>query len=462
MSHTDVGGTGPSRVTFPRTIKRGLVHIRRLFRRQHPAKLALFGYLSYVAVGWAVLCLPICGRERTVGALDHLFTATSAVSTTGLITVSLADDYSFIGQIVVMILIQLGGIGYMTFGSFVILSRKGDLSAFRTGVARTVFSLPESFQIAKFVRSVIAFTLVIETAGAVALYILFVQRGVPDAFWSALFHSVSSFCTAGFSLYNNSFEPFQNDFWMNATIAVLSYLGAIGFIVCIDFWRVVRGKTGTMTLTSKIILWSTTWVSLIGVALLFLAEPSIQDKPSDERLLAAFFQTMTSLTTVGFNTISIGEMSKASLLVVVVLMIIGSSPSGTGGGLKCTTFSAIFGVMRSALRGEHQVRFWGKEVPLARVWTAVASLGFYLSALLIGTYLLELVEASPFDRNLFEAASALGTVGLSTGITASLTNMGKIVVILLMFCGRLGPLTFGMALFFKPYSEVGGDSDLAV
>ena len=160
---------------------------------------------------------------------------------------------------------------------------------------------------------------------------------------------------------------------------------------------------------------------------------------------------------------SIPALSKASLLLVIVLMVIGASPAGTGGGLKSTTFSAILGVMRSAVRGEKEVRFWGRPVPLERVWTAVASLGFYLGALIVGTYLLELTETSRFDQNFFEAASALGTVGLSTGITASLTAMGKLIVIGLMYCGRLGPLTLGMALFLQRQEEdKDRDNDLAV
>jgi trk system potassium uptake protein TrkH len=144
-------------------------------------------------------------------------------------------------------------------------------------------------------------------------------------------------------------------------------------------------------------------------------------------------------------------------------MVIGSSPSGTGGGLKCTTFSALVGVMRSAIRGEQQVRFWNRPIPVERVWVAVGSLGFYLSTLIAGTYLLDLTETSSFDQNFFEAASALGTVGLSMGITATLSDVGRLVVILLMFSGRLGPLTFGIALFARPRAVTEkGDNDLAV
>jgi trk system potassium uptake protein TrkH len=423
----------------------------------------VLGYLSYIVAGWLFLCLPFVQRGAGVGALDNLFIATSAVSTTGLVTVSVSDSYNFAGQLAILLLIQLGGIGYMTFGSFVILSRKTELSAVRSEVGRTVFSLPAGFRIDKFVRSVIRFTLVIELLGAAALYPVFRGAGAASPLWSAVFHSVSAFCTAGFGLYNDSFEGLAGNFWLNAVVAALSYLGAIGFIVCVDVWRLLRGKVRALTLTSKIIVWATFWLSVVGTLLLFATEPSLQSKPADERLMAAFFQAMTAMTTVGFNTVGIGGLSKASLMLIVLLMVIGASPSGTGGGLKSTTFTAMLGVMRSAIRGEQAVRFWGRPVPLERVWTAIAGLGFYLAVLAVGTYLLEMTERFSFVENLFEAASALGTVGLSMGITSALSNVGKLVIVLLMFCGRLGPLTFGIALFFREGLQAGQqDNDLAV
>ena len=431
----------------------GLVRPRRELaagaRGLHPAKLVFLGYVWYIAAGWLLLSLPYAQKGKGAGALDSLFIAASAVSTTGLVTVSIADSYTFLGQAVILVLIQLGGIGYMTVGSFLILSRRADLPALHSEVGRAVFSLPVSFRLDKFIRSVVRFTLAIELLGAAALYVLFRRAGVEEPLWSAVFHSVSAFCTAGFSLNNDSFERFAGDFWVNAVIAALSYLGAMGFIVCVDFWRMLRGKIREMTLTSKIILWTTFWLSAGGTALIFLTEPSIRRMPVDERLLAAFFQAMTAMTTVGFNTIPTGGLAKASVLLVVLLMVIGASPSGTGGGIKSTTFSAVLGVMRSAMHGEKEVRFWGRPIPLERIWMACASLGFYLSALLIGTYLLELTERAPFEKIIFEAASALGTVGLSMGITGELTHLGKIIVAALMFCGRVGPLTFGAALFCR-------------
>ncbi|MCU0645636.1 MAG: potassium transporter KtrB [bacterium] len=422
--------------------------IKNFFKSLDPIKTVLFGYLSYITLGWLILSLPF-SQSTKVPAIDNLFTATSAVSTTGLATVSVADSYSFWGELIVLILIQLGGIGYMTFGSFVILSSKKNLSPEREKVSKTVFSLPKNFRIDKFIKSVIGFTLIIELTGAVFLFFIFRSSNAPQSFWSAIFHSVSAFCTAGFSIYNNSFESFHHHFWLNLVISILSYSGAIGFIVFVDVWRRIKGKIKNITLTSKIILHTTFWLSIVGTINIFITEPSIQASPPDQRLLASFFQAMTALTTVGFNTIPIANIARATMLALTILMIIGASPSGTGGGLKSTTFSAMIGVMRTILKGESRVIFWRNEIPFERVWTAIASVCFYITFLLIGIYFLTLTESFDFEPIVFEAASALGTVGLSMGITSALTNLGKIIVTILMFIGRLGPLTFGMALFLK-------------
>ena len=440
-------------------------HFFRGAAELHPSKLVFLGYLSYIIIGWGVLCLPLAQKGPGSGSLDNLFVATSAVSTTGLSPISLSDCYTFFGQFVVMVLIQLGGIGYMTLGSFLVLARKQELSSVKTSIGQTVFSLPASFRLSKFIKSVIWFTAVIELVGAAALYLIFRQAGTPSPLWSAIFHSVSAFCTAGFGLYNDSFVSFAGNFWLNVTIAALSYLGAIGFIVCVDFWLMFTGKKTQATFTTKIILWATMWLAATGTLLLFISEPTIQGQPPEGRLLAAFFQCMSAMTTVGFNTINIAALSKASLLLTVVLMVIGSSPSGTGGGVKVTTITAMLGVMQSAIRGDRNVRLWGREIPFERVTMAFAGLGFYLTALIVGAYFLELSESTPFEMNLFEAASALGTVGLSMGITSALSVMGKLIIILLMFCGRVGPLTFGRAILgsaFAGQKVEAHDNDIAL
>lgn len=429
--------------------------------RAAPANAVFFGYLSYVIIGWLLLSLPAARIVAHIAPIDNLFIAASAMSTTGLATISVSDNYSLFGQLVILALIQLGGIGYMTFGSFIILSRRPDLPPARAEISRAVFSLPKSFDIFRFIRSVILFTAVIESAGTLLLWWAFSAAGAPRPLYNAFFHSISAFCTAGFSTFNDSFIAFSGNIWINGIIALLSYLGAIGFIVFIDYWRRFRRETTQVTLTSRIILGATFWMTLAGTALLFLAEPTITTLSPVDRLLAAFFQCMTAMTTVGFNSIDLGVLSKGSVLVLTILMIIGASPSGTGGGVKSTSFTAILGVVRSALRGEQRASFSGKTIPFERVWQAVANTTLYLILLTVGVYLLDLTETAPFDKIFFEAASAIGTVGLSMGITGTLTDLGKFIIVLLMIGGRIGPLTVGMALFVRRHEEP-ADSDLAV
>jgi len=456
-----VSDPAPAAAAPPRGFRAG---IRAFLAHLTPPQVVLLGYLTYALAGCALLSVPFAQTARGVGVLDNLFTSMSAVSTTGLTTVTVGDRYSAFGQAVVLILIQLGGLGYMTFGSIVVLARRDGLTGRRVRILRTVFTLPEGFRIDSFLRSVATYTVVVEAIGAAALWPLLRDAGRPEPLWSAVFHSVSAFCTAGFGLYSDSFESFAGDVRFNAILAALAYAGAIGFIVVLDLARRVRRRSAEITLTSRIILWSTLWLSVAGTVLILFTEPSIAELPLSDRLLAASFQAMTAITTVGFNTIPISGLARPTLLFVTLLMVIGASPSGTGGGLKSTTFTAILGAMRTALRGGGDVRFWGRIVPPDRVLTAVASLGFYCAALFAGTWLLELTESFEPDRILFEAASALGTVGLSTGITADLTAAGKCIVIALMFCGRLGPLTFGIALFRsgRPQPPGARTEDLAV
>ncbi|MCF7818108.1 MAG: hypothetical protein K9M54_09530 [Kiritimatiellales bacterium] len=419
----------------------------RFIRSLHPIRLVTLGYLSYVLAGWILLSLPFTHTAKNLHGIDALFTAASAMSTTGLVTVSTGNDYNLVGQIIILVLIQLGGIGYMTFGSFVMLSRSGTLSERRQQIGTTVFSMPAGFQIDKFIKSVIVFSVLTEVLGAVALYSSFLRLNMPHPLWSAIFHSISAFCTAGFSLYDSSFMELRNNVEVNAILGILSYLGAMGFIVFVDVWRRITGKVSALTLTTRIIIVTTTWISVVGTLLFFICEPSIQELPAPQRLLAALFQVMTSITTVGFNTIDTGGLSPASLFLIIMLMVIGASPAGTGGGLKTTTFTALFGAIRGVLKGKTDVTFWGRTIPMERVRQAMATLGFYASALIVGCYLLALTEKFAFEKLMFEAASALGTVGLSTGITPDLSPLGKLIITGLMFLGRLGPLAFGMALF---------------
>lgn len=427
-----------------------------------PVRLVALGYLSYILLGWIILCLPFSHRGSHVNSLDNLFIAVSALSTTGLATVDVSKHYTFFGQVVILLLIELGGIGYMTFGSFVVLSRGRKLSGLREEISKNVFSLPKEFRVDKFIRSVIVFTVIVELIGSCALYSIFRAAGIKNSLWNSVFHSVSAFCTAGFSLFSNSMESFSSNFWLNAVIGTLSLIGAVGFIVLVDIWRRVTGKIQHITFTSNVILRMSFLLLITGTVLFLFTEPLVRTASTESRVMVSVFQAMTAMTTVGFNSIPIGSLATSSLLILLFLMIIGASPSGTGGGIKCTSFSALVGIIRSTLRGDTRVRFLGRAIPQRRVQAAMANIGFYLFVLIVGIYALTVTEKFDFRDIFFEAASALGTVGLSTGITSTLSGLGKIIICFLMFIGRLGPLTFAIALSAKPLPDDDGVDDVAV
>lgn len=396
-------------------------------------------------MGTALLCLPLA-QAAPAHFVDHFFNVISAISTTGLTTISVADSYSAFGEFVLLALFQLGGIGYMTLSSLIVLARGGRMSETRLGILKAGFSVPHYFVMQRFILHVVVFTFVTETIGALLLWWRFHALGVVQPLWSAIFHSVSAFATAGFSLNNNSLEAFRNDWIVNLIIAGLCYFGAIGFIVVQDIYLSIKLREHLITYTSKVILSMTALIFAAGTILFYFVEPSVRAMPIGQGLMASAFQVMTASSTAGFNTIPIGPLATAALLVIMVAMVIGASPSGTGGGIKTTSVSALMANMVSVLRGRDRVVWLGNEVPTLRVLFAVASATMYLCLLAVGVTVLSMTEKKEFLAIAFEAASAIGTVGLSTGITGDLTTLGKLMVAFLMFAGRCGPLTLGLAL----------------
>lgn len=412
----------------------------------NPAKLLLLGYSSYIVIGWVLLSFPFA-QSQTIGLVDNLFIATSAVSTTGLVSVDPGTSYTFFGELVILILIQLGGLGYMTVGSFILLTMQDKMGRMREVTTRNAFNLPDSVKPSTFVWSVVLFSVFCEVIGAIALYFMFSAAGVDDALWSAIFHSISAFCTAGFSLNADSFESFRSHFGINFVLSALSLLGAMGFLIVVDAARTLTGRASHLGFTSKVIFRITFLFLAVATIILMVVEPGIAELPLNERIITAFFQAMTASTTVGFNTYPISELSLAILIVLFFLMIVGASPAGTGGGLKTTSFAALVGLVRSTLRGRDRIRFFKREIPLGRLQNATSSFTYYFALLGMSLFVLLITESkAEFEVVLFEVISAMGTVGLSMGLTGELTDIGKIIVILLMTAGRVGILTFGIAI----------------
>lgn len=419
-----------------------------------PFKILALGFLTYVCIGLLLISLPIA-QKVPVSCVDNLFNVVSAMSTTGLATGSVSSMYTFFGELVLLGLIQLGAIGYMTLTSFFILSRNDSLSPTRIKILSAEFTLPDTFKIKQFVKHVVIFTLIVELVGTLLLWLEFSALKLDDSLWSAIFHSVSAFSTAGFSLYSNGLESFKDNISINLIIGALCYTGAIGFIVPLDIYRRLTGESKEITFTSKVILSITTLVSILGTFAYIVLEKT--------DLIVGFFQIMSASTTAGFNTVPIGELSSAVLVVIMIAMIIGASPSGTGGGIKTTTVSALLGIVSSVMRGHpERITFLKRAIPFNRVFTAVAATVTYLSLLTFSVFLLCIVENHSFLELCFETASALGTVGLSMGITSTLTDIGKVILTATMFLGRLGPLTLGIAFFQTNNNRViSPKSDLA-
>lgn len=426
-------------------IKSALATASKWLRRQHPTRVIVLGYLSWVVLGGLALCLPLTHQAGPVAWNDALFTAASAISTTGLVTVDPGSRFTLFGEAVILGLIQLGGLGYMTLGSFVLLVRHGPLDDFHSRVSKTALSLPHGMSIESVVWNVVSFTFVFEAVGSVALYIAFHASGTPVTPWQAVFHSISAFCTAGFSLFSTSLEAYRADVPVNLIVSVLSLAGAVGFIVWTDLADGLRQRRA-VTLTSKIILGSTAAILIGGTLLCFILEPSLQDLPSRERLLASWFHTMSATTTVGFNTHATALFGPAIIVLTLGLMMVGASPAGTGGGVKTTSLAALTGLVSSSIRGHNTVTFFGRRVPVRRVQAAAAATTLYALALTVGIFLLSITETGSLELIAFEVFSALGTVGLSRGLTSQISLSGSLVLSAIMVLGRIGPISMGIAI----------------
>ncbi|MDR2171270.1 MAG: hypothetical protein LBP59_14090 [Planctomycetaceae bacterium] len=413
-------------------------------------------YVLHILVIFLFLSLPLCWRSGVSGIsfIDTLVIATAVISTSGLFPVNPADVYNFYGEFVILVGVQMGGLGYMIIGSYAILASKGHVSDNQINIGRAIFSMPSKFKSAVFLRHIIAFTFSIEAIGTILLWQAFTEEGVPNPFWAALFHSVTSFCTAGFSTFSDNLVPFAGNIKINVIIMTLNLLGAIGFIVLDDFSRALYGAINyepnnknnvkfRATLTTRIILVSTFGAVFIGAVLLFF-DAGISALPLKDRILVAFFQTVSASTTSGFCTYPVSQVSAATVMIIIILMILGASPCGTGGGLKSTTWSAAIGTILSSIHGRKDITFFGCVIPHGRIYTAFAAFGLYLITFAIGAYLLLIFENHKFEDIIFEVASALGTVGLSRGITPDLTVAGKLIIVTIMFMGRFGIISFAL------------------
>lgn len=432
--------------------------------RLNPQQSLFFGFFMYMVLGWIFLSLPFSQKIPT-DFIDTLFTSTSALSTTGLATVSTFDNYTFFGQFIILTLIQIGGIGYMTLTTYILLSTTKQITHWHKKILHNEFTMPKEFKIQDFLKSVIVFTFTIEIIGAVLFYFAFrpIHSDTFFTIWTSIFHSVSSFCTAGFSLYNTSFEAYATNTFLNGIVLFLTISGGLGFIVVTDIWYYFSKKSNSISFTTKMITLSFFGVLFIATAITFFGESTIQHYPVFERLEIAAFQTVNAISTAGYNSIPLSNLTLGVLLTIIFLMYVGAAPSSTGGGMKITTLTAVIAIVKSKVRNQAKVTYLGKKIPADRLEMAVSTFIFYTAILFFSVFLLSFTENHSLEKLLFEATSAIGTVGLSMGITGSLSVWGKIILISIMFIGRVGVITFGLAILAKKqHKKIDNETDLAV
>lgn len=421
---------------------------------QKPALFIAMTFSLIIAIGTMFLTFPASTTSGSIRNIDALFTAVSAVCVTGLTVLDTGKDFSFFGQAVVLALIQIGGLGIMTLsvaGARIIAGNIGLLAESSFG---SLLDVKGARSVYKLLRVIAISTFAIEGLGAAILSLFFRYKGMPwdQALWHGLFHSISAFCNAGFGLETTSLEPYASDFVLLATIMLLIVLGGIGFptmILVSDFLR--AKKRVRLPLQARIILWTTGILILTGWLGFAALEwnGALAHLTTVDKLTNALFQSIT-LRTAGFNSVPLTSLSGASVAFMILYMFIGGAPGSTAGGIKVTTLSVLLAAVPSYGHGEGTVTIGGRHVTPSTMYRAISVVVVSLITVLTIHFGLLLTEKHSFHAVAFEAVSAVGTVGLSTGITSAMGIYGKLFLILGMFAGRLGPLTLALAFAAKP------------
>ncbi len=423
-----------------------------LLSRMSPVTLAASSFVLLSLFGSLLLCLPFAHAEPGITWVDSFFTSTSAVCVTGLTVVDTGTVFTPTGQVFVMLLIQLGGLGIMTL-SIVFLSLSGSRISLsgRTVIEQTFLPQAEA-QIYPIAKTIASATLMIEGTGALLLYLFRPEYGI----FSAVFHAVSAFCNAGFALFKDNLMSLRAHWGYNLVIMGLIVLGGLGFYVMFEVKNRLTGRSRRFSLHARVVLITTVALIVGGAVIIYLLELRnlIEGMPFGEQMLASLFQSVTTRT-AGFNTLDLALAVKATLFFMILLMFIGASPGSTGGGIKTTTFGILVAAAWSSLRGKHETEAFQSTIPHKTVLQALALTVISSLLIVMCTMAVVVVESAgvPFQEHpvqfiqyIFEVVSAFGTVGLSTGITAGLADASKLIICAMMLVGRVGPLTLAFVL----------------
>ena len=431
----------------------------------HPARFAVGSFSLGALIGALALALPAASASgKSIPIVDALFTATSAICVTGLVTISTGSDLSFLGQFIVLLLIQMGGLGIMTLSAMIVLAAGRQLTgSTEQALGESIGSGKSPSRIFDIIRAIAVATILIESAGALLIF-LETQSDfatTTEAAWFAIFHAVSAFCNAGFALQDDSLVKFADRPIVLHTLSALIILGGVGFGIMLGVvkttinllrtrfqrlyrWNAPKSRRASkrFDVNVKLVATVTTGLLVAGAVLFAGLEwnRSLAGLDWYAKLNNAWFQSVT-LRTAGFNSVDLARMGPASIMVALLLMFIGASPASTGGGIKTSTFAVLCLSLSMVFSKKRDTEVFGRRIEPEVVSRAVAVTIFSLAAVFVGSFLLMLTQDAPFDVLMFEATSAIATAGLSIGGTAALDNTGKIIVIVLMIIGRVGPIT---------------------
>jgi trk system potassium uptake protein TrkH len=432
-----------------------------------PSQVLVIGFLIVILVGTILLMLPISSSiGNATEFIDALFTTTSAVCVTGLVVVNTLEYWSTFGKAVILLCIQIGGLGFMTLVGMIFIITGKKITLKSRLIMQEAFNYDTTAGIVRFTKKIFIGTVLVELIGAVLLCFTFIpQYGLIKGIGYSIFHSISAFCNAGFDLIGgNSLTPYVGDGIVNFTIMALIILGGLGFSVWLDTLKAIKIKLHAakhftwkqafykLTLHTRLVWVITIALIVIGFIFFFLVEftnaNTLGNLTLKEKIYAALFQSV-SPRTAGFNTLTLPELTNASKIMTMILMFIGGSPAGTAGGIKTVTMGVLILCAISTIKGREHTVVFKKKIPFIIIARAMAIIMISISLVIVMLMVLTFSENASFMEILFEIISAFGTVGLTLGLTPQLTFIGKLTIIVAMFIGRLGPITMAVALMMR-------------
>ena len=421
------------------------------FKKLSPSRKLILGFLFAILLGTFILMMPFSLKEgEKLSFLSSLFTIVSAVCVTGLTVVDVSKVFSPAGDLVIIFFIQLGGLGVMTFSSILFLAMGKRMTFYERELLKEERNADSSGEISSFIKKLLLTVFIIESIGAIILTWEFAKEmPINKAVFYGIFHSISAFCNAGFSLFSNNLEAYKANPIINLTIGYLITLGGIGFAVITSVIMVIRRGIDRFNLTSKVAIIISMILTFGGMILFFILEYSNSATLGDlnfiQKILASYFQSVT-LRTAGFNTIPLGELRNSTIFMCCILMFIGASPGSTGGGIKTTTFGVILFYVIGIVKKKENVEIFNRRLDWEIMNRALAILVLAITYVSIVIMLMLIAENFSPEEIVFEVISAFGTVGLTLGITPDLSTFSKLLLIFTMFVGRLGPMTFALAI----------------